>query len=354
MDMKRYIRDQYIENRSFPDIYIEESRESRSSITYPGSTLKVGSQGSNVRLMQQYLNVISNSYPSIPKIAADGIYGPATRNAVMAFQKQFGLSQDGIIGPVTWNKIVEVYNSVTGSTTYPGYPLSIGSRGNDVLIMQQNLNKISDRYPSIPELVEDGIFGSGTKNSVMAFQKQFGLTQDGIIGPVTWNKIIEVANGEMGTGSTPGTGSNPGTGTNPGTGNTNEQNTSGLTANELEVFNLINKQRTNNGLSALKIDSQLQRVARIKAQDMVDNNYFSHTSPTYGSPFDMLKSFGISYNTAGENIAANSSNSAAVSAWMNSAGHKANILNGKFNYTGIGVVNDPTYGKMYVQMFIGR
>lgn len=76
----------------------------------------------------------------------------------------------------------------------------------------------------------------------------------------------------------------------------------------------------------MKEDNEVQRVARIKAEDMVTNNYFSHTSPTYGSPFDMLKSFKISYKTAGENIAANSSNSGAVNAWMNSSGHKANIF----------------------------
>lgn len=130
--------------------------------------------------------------------------------------------------------------------------------------------------------------------------------------------------------------------------------TSNMNSDEKEVFDLINKQRTNNGLDALKNDSEIQRVARIKAQDMVYNNYFSHTSPTYGSPFDMLKSFKISYKTAGENIAGNPSNSSAVTAWMNSSGHKANILNSNFNYTGIGVVNSPKYGKMYVQLFIGK
>ena len=130
--------------------------------------------------------------------------------------------------------------------------------------------------------------------------------------------------------------------------------TTSLSSDEQEVFNLINQQRANNGLADLKIDNEVQRVARIKAQDMVNNNYFSHTSPTYGSPFDMLKSFKISYKTAGENIAGNSSNSAAVNAWMNSPGHKANILNSSFNYTGIGVVTGSKYGKIYVQMFIGK
>ena len=149
----------------------------------------------------------------------------------------------------------------------------------------------------------------------------------------------------------PGT-SNQKTSTN--TNNNTSTTSTKMTNDEKEVFDLINKQRTQNGLSSLKENSELQRVARIKAQDMVNNNYFSHTSPTYGSPFDMMKSFKISYNTAGENIAGNSSNSSAVTAWMNSPGHRANILNSSFNQTGIGVVTGSKYGKIYVQMFIGK
>lgn len=86
-------------------------------------------------------------------------------------------------------------------------------------------------------------------------------------------------------------------------------NASSLSSDEKEVFDLINTQRTNNGLTALKLDTEALNVARIKAKDMVDNNYFSHDSPTYGSPFQMLNSFKVTYKTAGENIAGNSSNS---------------------------------------------
>jgi len=136
-------------------------------------------------------------------------------------------------------------------------------------------------------------------------------------------------------------------------GSTN-QNTSALTEDEQEVFKLINQKRTENGLSALVMDDELQNVARVKAQDMVDNNYFSHNSPTYGTPFEMIKSFGITYKAAGENIAGNSSNTGAVNAWMNSEGHKANILSNNYNYTGIAVVKSPVYGKVYVQMFMGK
>lgn len=142
--------------------------------------------------------------------------------------------------------------------------------------------------------------------------------------------------------------------TNNTTNNTTTNNGSSLTADEKEVFDLINAKRTAAGLSALKVDAELQNVARAKAEDMVKNNYFSHTSPTYGSPFDMMKRFGVSYKTAGENIAGNSSNTGAVNAWMNSEGHKANILNSSFNYTGVAVVKSSKYGKIFVQMFIGK
>lgn len=140
-------------------------------------------------------------------------------------------------------------------------------------------------------------------------------------------------------------------------GTSNEENNTNLeqlSKDETETLNLINEQRKKQGLKQLKIDQEVQRVAKIKAQDMVDNNYFSHNSPIYGSPFEMLKNFKISYKTAGENIAGNSNNNGAVNAWMNSSGHKANILNTSFNYTGIGIVSSPKYGKIYVQIFVGK
>lgn len=139
-------------------------------------------------------------------------------------------------------------------------------------------------------------------------------------------------------------------------GNTGMKSTSSssLSIDEKEVLDLINNQRVQNGLKPLEIDYEVQRVARIKAQDMVDNNYFAHESPIYGTPFNMLKSFRISYITAGENIAGNSTNNGAVIAWMNSQGHRANILNESFTYTGIGVVNSSKYGKIYVQIFVGK
>jgi uncharacterized YkwD family protein len=140
-----------------------------------------------------------------------------------------------------------------------------------------------------------------------------------------------------------------------GIGNTGESiQTSTMNADEKEVFNLINKQRSSNGMQPLKMDDEVQRVAKIKAQDMVNNNYFSHNSPIYGTPFQMIKNFGISYKSAGENIAGNSNVEAAFNAWMNSSGHKANILGNSFTHTGIGIVDSPKYGKIFTQIFVGK
>ena len=121
---------------------------------------------------------------------------------------------------------------------------------------------------------------------------------------------------------------------------------------EEEVVRLVNVERSKNGLSPLKQDWQLSRVARYKSEDMRDRGYFSHTSPTYGSPFQMMKSFGISYKSAGENIARGyKTPSAVVSGWMNSSGHRANILNPSFTHIGVGFVAD---GHYWTQMFISK
>lgn len=132
------------------------------------------------------------------------------------------------------------------------------------------------------------------------------------------------------------------------------ETTSALTEDEKQVLSLINEKRKQNGLAELQIDDELQNVARLKAKDMVENEYFSHESPNYGSPFDMMKNNQIVYKTAGENIAGNSENTKAVEAWMSSESHKENILNNSYNYTGIAVVNSNKYGKIFVQMFIGK
>ncbi|MFB4169960.1 SafA/ExsA family spore coat assembly protein [Virgibacillus sp. JSM 102003] len=121
---------------------------------------------------------------------------------------------------------------------------------------------------------------------------------------------------------------------------------------EQEVIRLVNKERAEAGLPALKYDWELARVAKYKSRDMNNVGYFSHNSPTYGSPFTMMKDFGISYKSAGENIArGQASAEEVVNAWMNSPGHRKNILNENYTHIGVGYVDD---GHHWTQMFIKK
>ncbi|MFC0469314.1 CAP domain-containing protein [Halalkalibacter kiskunsagensis] len=131
------------------------------------------------------------------------------------------------------------------------------------------------------------------------------------------------------------------------------QNVEGVTQEEQQMIDLVNQERAERGLSPLTINMELTEVARVKAQDMIDNNYFAHQSPTYGSPFDMLSQFGVEYQTAGENLAGNQTVEAAHQALMNSDGHRANILNANYQEVGIGIIEGGPYGKMFVQLFKG-
>lgn len=121
---------------------------------------------------------------------------------------------------------------------------------------------------------------------------------------------------------------------------------------EQQVLDLVNQERSKAGLKPLQMDWELQRVARTKSQDMSSKNYFSHQSPTYGSPFDMMKQFGISYRTAGENIAMGQRTPQEVmNSWMNSSGHRANILKTDFTHLGVGYEANGYY---WTQQFIGK
>ena len=126
-----------------------------------------------------------------------------------------------------------------------------------------------------------------------------------------------------------------------------------LTEEEQEVLDLVNKNREEKGIKTLKTYSKLQQIAKLKAVDIVTNNYFSHNSPTLGTPFEMLKAYGIDYKISGENLAGNINSERAFNAWMNSESHRENILEEKYEYTGICVLNSKTYGKVYVQLFVG-
>lgn len=133
---------------------------------------------------------------------------------------------------------------------------------------------------------------------------------------------------------------------------TTTQTASTISAYEQKVVDLTNQERVKNGLPALKVDLTLSKMAHEKSRDMSANGYFSHTSPTYGSPFDMMKQYGITYSYAGENIAMGQKTpEEVVNAWMNSEGHRKNILSPNFTHIGVGYVSQGNY---WTQEFIGK
>lgn len=124
---------------------------------------------------------------------------------------------------------------------------------------------------------------------------------------------------------------------------------------ERQVLDLVNARRAEAGMAPLAWDARLAALARAKSQDMRDNNYFGHQSPTLGSAFDMMQRAGVKYRYAAENLAAGQRTpQAVVEAWMNSSGHRANIMNPKFTKLGVGFAAGGSYGTYWTQMFIGE
>lgn len=192
------------------DVEIVETNIITNMISsYPGTPLKVGSTGLDVQTIQTYLKRIRQNYPAIPVITdAAGTFGDSTRAAVTKFQSIFGLAADGIVGKSTWYKLSSLYTAVTRlaelnseginlgiGTVPPAAVLRQGSRGQDVITLQYLLDVISEYYPDIPAVTQDGIFGAGTKQAVTAFQSRMGLTPDGIVGPATWNALYRTYQG---------------------------------------------------------------------------------------------------------------------------------------------------------------
>jgi len=216
------------------------------------------------------------------------------------------------------------------------------------------------RSQTIAKLCNAGTTCSSTVNfqptatSQSTSQLQTWLSKN--LGKTNWWTWLESLGKKTtpltGTGSDSKTGPGTSTGSNSNTG-TNPAPVSGLTADEQHMVDLVNQERTSRGLKPLTVDMKLVKTARMKSQDMIDKGYFGHNSPTYGSPFDLMKSQGITYRYAGENLAGNSTVDAAHNGLMNSQGHRENILNPNYTHIGIGIINEGPYGKMFTQHFIG-
>ncbi|MDR1094028.1 MAG: peptidoglycan-binding protein, partial [Clostridiales bacterium] len=183
------------------DITLDRAPVGGVAESYPGTALRQGASGADILRTQRYLNRIRQNYPGIPAIAnPDGYFGRDTANAVKTFQRIFGLAQDGVVGKATWYKISQIYTGVTGLAELGGEGekegagggsagggsagggiLRYGSSGPAVAELQHLLNFAGYYYDAIPPIAADSLFGPATQNAVLAFQRQFGLAQDGIV-----------------------------------------------------------------------------------------------------------------------------------------------------------------------------
>ena len=163
--------------------------------SYPGSPLRRGSTGTNVRILQKQLSRIAKDYPSFGKPAVTGTFDEATENSVKKFQKQFSLTADGVVGRATWNTLYAAWvdaQSDLGGTAWPGTALRRGAAGMEVRLVQFWLRLAADNYSALRTVTVDGSYGAATVSAVEAFQTLFGLTPDGVVGRSTWNKLKEV------------------------------------------------------------------------------------------------------------------------------------------------------------------
>ena len=185
------------------DIQINETNNiANVNSSYPGTALRRGDTGENVRIIQAQLNRISDNYPAIGKMTVDGIFGPAMEERVKNFQRIFNLTADGVVGKSTWYKISYIYVAVKKLAeltsegeaiqdgAYPGRPLRQGDRGLNVVIVQYYLGIAAEYVPTVSEVALDGVFGSGTRQQVINFQRYYNLTADGVVGPATWEKNV--------------------------------------------------------------------------------------------------------------------------------------------------------------------
>jgi uncharacterized YkwD family protein len=211
-----------------------------------------------------------------------------------------------------------------------------GAQGPDVYAVQGMLKSLGYYAGAI-----DGKFGIQSVRGVRLFQQRYGLPITGAVDSRTLESILwAYAQIKIPKDKQPTPTPKPYKKT--------------LNSEEETMLRLVNQERTSRKLAALSVDAPLSQVAEVKSQDMVNSKYFSHQSPTYGSPFEMMKQFGISYRTAGENIACNQTVEAAHKALMESTGHRENILSTQFTHIGIGIVNGGSCGKMFTQQFIGK
>ena len=193
----------YNGRKGLSELYSEGITISEAERKYE-RVLKKGSRGPSVKILQYYLCFLSYFNLKLPYVAVDGIFGDETRDAVLAFQSLYGLDVDGLVGIDTWDMIQNAYAGVLtslpdeyrsySSLLYPGYIITTGASGKVVEQLQTYLKTIAANNPSIPDVTVDGYYGEETKKAVLAVQKLEGIEQNGQVGVLTWNAIVNLYN----------------------------------------------------------------------------------------------------------------------------------------------------------------
>lgn len=334
------------------------------------SPLKKGMNNARVLEVEKMLDALHFDH----KLKVDKLYTADTVYNVKQFQKKYKLKQTGIVNKATYDKLKKTYNALAKkpapkpeTPAKPSQPadqsvtLKLGSTGERVKDLQKMLADLGYKVTAT------GNFDDSTRFAVMLFQSRNKQTLTGEADAKTYKAIeTQYKNNKNQPKPDPAPTPTPKPPVTPAPTPTQPEPPqkpdtgaqvplpAELTADEKEMVQLVNQERASRGLAPYQVDMQLVKVARVKAQEMVSKGYFSHTSPTYGSPFQMMDTFGIHYIAAAENIAQNPSVSGAHQMFMNSSGHKANIVSSTYDYVGIAVVNGGPHGKTFVQMFLKK
>ena len=197
------IRQIYNGIKGLSELYSEGITISEAERKYE-SVLKKGNSGPSIRILQYFLNFLSHFNLKLPYVAIDGIFGDETRDAVLTFQSLYGLDVDGIVGRDTWDMIQNAYAGVLtslpdeyrsySSLLYPGYIITTGASGKVVEQLQTYIKTIAANNPLVPDVTVDGYYGEETKKAVIAIQKLKGIEQNGQVGVLTWNAIVNLYN----------------------------------------------------------------------------------------------------------------------------------------------------------------
>lgn len=360
--------------------------QAASVVAKPGdSNGTVGEIQTMLKALGYYYGTVTNNYST------------STKSAVALFQRANGLSASGEVDEQTFSLLKSQYAAKTGGTPTPEpkpepqpepqpqpkpepkpepqpepqpEPSPQPVPGGDIVAKPGDNNETVGEINKMLKALgyyygsPGNYYTTSTKYAVMNFQMLNGLAATGNVDKQTYDLMKSKYQGGGKPNPAPVPEPTPEPKPEPKPEPTPEpkptpepyipEKIPGLTADEQLMFEMVNQERVKAGVAPLKIDMRLVQSARVKSKDMIDNNYFSHTSPVYGGFSALVRKYAPDYSYIGENIAGNRTTAAAMTAFMNSEGHRKNILNPKYTHMGVGIVGGGPYGKMFTQHFGGK